>query len=66
MMFTLANLYFLLAEDAPKWWDYPGFEVWKFVNLFIFAGALVYVLVRKAKLGEAFKTRLGRGNPGHS
>ena len=57
MMFTLANLYFLLAEDAPKWWDYPGFEVWKFVNLFIFVGALVFVLVRKAKLGEAFKTR---------
>src|SRR5437764_10598147 len=56
MMFGLANLY-LLAEDAPKWWDYPGFEVWKFVNLFIFVGALVFVLVRKAKLGEAFKTR---------
>ena len=48
---------FLFAEEAPKWWDYPGFEVWKFVNLFIFAGALVYVLVRKAKLGEAFKAR---------
>jgi len=48
---------FLFAEDAPKWWDYPGFEVWKFVNLFICVGALVFVLVRKAKLGEAFKTR---------
>jgi F0F1-type ATP synthase membrane subunit b/b' len=57
MMFALANLYFLLAGDAPKWWDYPGFEVWKFVNLFIFVGALVYVLVRKAKLGEAFNAR---------
>src|SRR5947209_2903233 len=57
MMLALVNLYFLLAEDAPKWWDYPGFEVWKFVNLFIFVGALVFVLVRKAKLGEAFKTR---------
>jgi F-type H+-transporting ATPase subunit b len=48
---------FLFAEEAPKWWDYPGFEVWKFVNLFVFVGALVYVLVRKAKLGEAFNAR---------
>src|ERR1051326_2579604 len=43
--------------QTPKWWDYTGFEVLKFFNLFIFVGALVYVLVRKAKLGEAFETR---------
>jgi len=48
---------FSLAASDLRWWDYPGFELWKFVNLFIFVGALVYVLVRKAKLGEAFKTR---------
>lgn len=46
----------VLLQDA-RWWDYPGFEVWKFFNLFIFVGALVYVLVRKANLGEAFKAR---------
>ncbi len=56
MMFALANL-FLFAEEGPKWWDYPGFELWKFINLFIFVGALVYILVRKAKLGDAFKAR---------
>lgn len=56
MMFALANL-FLFAEEGPKWWDYPGFELWKFVNLFIFVGALVYILVRKARLAEAFKAR---------
>jgi F0F1-type ATP synthase membrane subunit b/b' len=46
------------------WWsrlepylDYPGFEAWKFLNFFVFVGALVYVLVRKAKLGEAFNAR---------
>jgi len=50
------NLCFAFS-DTTKWWDYPGFEVWKFVNLFIFVGALVYILVRKAKLGEAFRTR---------
>ncbi len=57
MMIAFANLYFVFAEDAPKWWDYPGFEVWKFVNLFIFVGALVYILTRKAKLGDAFRAR---------
>jgi len=43
--------------QEPRWWDYPGFEIWKFVNLFIFVGALVYIMVRKVRLGEAFKTR---------
>jgi F0F1-type ATP synthase membrane subunit b/b' len=40
----------LLAGD--KWWNYPGFELWKFVNLFIFAGVL-YWLLRPA-LSQAF------------
>src|SRR5437660_5446229 len=35
-MFAFANVYFLFAEQTPKWWDYPGFELWKFVNLIIF------------------------------
>jgi len=43
--------------QEPKWWDYPGLELWKFFNLALFAGALIYVLTRKVKLGEAFKTR---------
>ena len=50
------NLCFAFSETT-KWWDYPGFELWKFVNLFIFVGALVYILVRKAKLGDAFRAR---------
>ena len=47
----------LMLFQEPRWWDYPGFELWKFVNLFIFAGALVYIMVRKVRLGDAFKTR---------
>ena len=47
----------LILFQEPRWWDYPGFELWKFVNLFVFAGALIYILTRKVKLGEAFKTR---------
>ena len=45
------------AIEAARWWDYPGFELWKFVNLAIFVLAMVYILTRKAKLGEAFKAR---------
>ena len=47
----------LMLFQEPRWWDYPGFELWKFINLAIFVGALVYVLTRKVKLGEAFKAR---------
>jgi F-type H+-transporting ATPase subunit b len=47
----------LLLLQEPHWWDYPGLELWKFVNLALFAGALIYVLTKKVKLGEAFKTR---------
>jgi F-type H+-transporting ATPase subunit b len=47
---------FLFAEET-HWWDYPGFELWKFVNLAIFVLVLVYILTRKANLGEAFRTR---------
>ncbi len=52
----------LLAEGG--WWarvepylNYPGFEAWKFVNLAIFLGALLFILFRKARLGDAFRTR---------
>src|SRR5215470_3402655 len=54
MSLTLA---FIAILEEPRWWDYPGFELWKFVNLAVFVGGLVYLLTRKMKLGEAFKTR---------
>ena len=46
----------MLSSDSPPWWDYPGFELWKFVNLALFVGLLVYVLIR-ADLGAAFRAR---------
>jgi F0F1-type ATP synthase membrane subunit b/b' len=49
-------LIFILSSDSPPWWDYPGFELWKFVNLALFAGLLVYVLM-KADIRGAFRTR---------
>lgn len=52
----IVALSFLLAAEGPKWWDYPGFELWKFFNLALFAGLLVYVMLR-ANIGGAFRTR---------
>src|SRR5216110_377373 len=61
----LSSLLFTLSEPAGGgWWsrvqpylDYPGFEVWKFFNLAIFAGLMVWVLFRKANLSLAFRNR---------
>lgn len=49
-------LTFVLAfeGDAP-WWNYPGFELWKFFNLFLFVGVLAFVLRRP--IGEAMRAR---------
>ena len=38
-----------------EWLNIPGFEAWKFVNLAIFVGLLVYVV--KKPLGDAFKAK---------
>lgn len=37
------------------YFNYPGFELWKFINLAIFVGILVYLL--KKPLSEAFKAK---------
>ena len=42
-------------ESYNKYFNIPGFELWKFVNLAIFVGLLVYVL--KKPLSEAFKSQ---------
>ncbi len=43
-----------------EFWDhylnYPGFEIWKFLNLTIFVSILYYV-AKKMKLSDAFKAR---------
>jgi len=54
----------ILEPAGGGWWhriqpylDYPGFEVWKFFNLAVFVGLLLFILFRKANLGLAFSTR---------
>lgn len=51
------------GDGALAWWyknvdpymNYPGFEVWRFINLLIFFGLLAYLL--KKPLSEAFKAK---------
>lgn len=55
MLFTAPTLLLLLlaeeASHASPWWDYPGLELWKFVNLFLFAAAAIYFLKRPVSEG---------------
>jgi F-type H+-transporting ATPase subunit b len=46
---TLLIIAFIsLADESShvSWWNYPGWEAWKFFNLLIFVVALVYFLRR--------------------
>ncbi len=59
----LAFIYsFILAESGHEgngfyetYLNYPGFELWKFINLAIFASIMVYLL--KKPLSDAFKAK---------
>ena len=54
--FITLLLLFLSAEgEAAPWWNQPGLEVWKFVNLFLFVGALIYILRRP--VSDALRAR---------
>ena len=53
MIFALT---FILSSDSPPWWDYPGFELWKFVNLALFIALMIFVL-KKADIRGAFRAR---------
>ncbi len=70
MLVFLFNIILIFAETggakgASGWdnfvhfWDtyfnYPGFELWRFLNLAIFVGLMIYLL--KKPLSEAFKTK---------
>lgn len=45
-------------EGASPWWNYPGFELWKFINLGLFvAGALILHRIFGAPIREALRAR---------
>src|SRR5437870_2853994 len=64
-MLAFIYSFLLILAEAQKnagWWEkaapylnYPGFEAWKFLNLTIFVGIMVYLL--KKPLSEAFKAK---------
>jgi len=56
LSFALSPVLFALSEGGDvHWWDYPGFELWKFINLGIFLAVMILILRRR--MGEAFRTR---------
>lgn len=51
----MVNCLAFFDSAAAPWWDYPGLELWKFVNLGIFVLGMLYLI--KRPLSEAFRTR---------
>lgn len=47
----------LAAAEGTRWWDYPGFELWKFVNLAIFIPLLIWFLNRVLGVHGALRDR---------
>jgi len=47
----------LLAGDWTDWFNYPGLELWKFLNLAIFTAAAIYVL--RKPINQALLARRG-------
>ena len=64
-MFSLLGFFLFLAEGSSagggftefwdKYFNYPGFELWKFINLGLFIAILVYLV--KKPLSEAFRAK---------
>ena len=48
-------LLLLIPEWFETWFNYPGLEAWKFLNLAIFTGAGIYVL--RKPISQALATR---------
>ncbi len=47
-----------LSQEGSSWWNYPGFELWKFVNLTVFVTAAIYLHGRFGRpLAEALRAR---------
>lgn len=57
----LSNMFLLLAwmpDGLDSWLNYPGWEAWKFFNLFVFIGAALYLHGRFGRpIREALRSR---------
>lgn len=56
--YTVTALVVLAGDGTTPWWDYPGLELWKFINLFVFIAAL-FLIHRKfgRPIREALRSR---------
>ena len=45
-LFSYIFLLFALVGGETPWYNYPGWEVWRFFNLLLFVGALIFLLRR--------------------
>lgn len=54
-MISILGAFLFVENEVSSWWNYPGWEAWKFFNLFVFAGLLIYILRRP--LGESLIAR---------
>src|ERR671938_2010329 len=58
MFATLSTIIIFAQEEVAgshPWYNYPGFEAWKFINLFLFVGALIFLLRRP--VGQSMRAR---------
>jgi F0F1-type ATP synthase membrane subunit b/b' len=59
MVGTLSTILFLFAQEhaalETPWYNYPGFEAWKFINLFLFVGVMIFLLRRP--IGASMRAR---------
>jgi F-type H+-transporting ATPase subunit b len=55
LLISSSNEFALLLEGGATWWNYPGFELWKFFNLFLFIAVLVFIL--RKPIGESMRAR---------
>jgi F0F1-type ATP synthase membrane subunit b/b' len=61
LFFAVSSLFILLALSGSgeyPWWNYPGLELWKFVNLAIFIGIGLFLHRRFGRpIREALRAR---------
>jgi F-type H+-transporting ATPase subunit b len=59
MLQTIASALLLLAEAAEQAQEVPWYRDprWRIVNLLIFVAILVYILVKRVRIGEVFDRR---------
>ncbi len=51
----LLHLIWLSGPDGAPWYNIPGFEAWRYFNLLLFVGAMVYILRRP--VSESLRAR---------